>query len=380
MYSLGLSEDPLTKFDLLVGAPAFWKAAAADIAGARRRVLVQAMTWEGDAAGLAVAEAVASSEAADRRVLVDDYSRLVISDRWVGGALEKLEPALRDELAATHAMFASLSAAGVGVRRTNPVGPALINYPARNHKKLIVADDAAYIGGINFSDHNFAWRDFMLRIEGAEVADWLAADFAATFSGAPRAGSITGPSLGLYSMDGRTNEIIFAGIAERIAGAKREITVISPYLTFPVTDVLAAAARRGVRVRLITPWASNKPTVRDYLFSVARKSGFEVTPLAEMIHLKGILVDEEQLMVGSTNFDFVSLAAEEEFLAVVTDAALIADFQARIVVPVLASAMPAGDCKVSPFAALKASVALRIAQSFALSRRGAPRSAVEWAS
>ena len=370
----------LTKFELLVGAPAFWKTAEADIARARRRVLVQAMTWEGDSAGLAVADAVIASGAADRRVLVDDYSRLVISDRWVGGTPETLEPALRDELAATHAMFASLIAAGVGVRRTNPVGPGLINYPARNHKKLIVADDAAYIGGINFSDHNFAWHDFMLRIEGAEVADWLAEDFAATFAGVPRAGSIAGPSLSLYSMDGRSNSVIFAQIAERIAGARQEITVISPYLTFPVTDMLAAAARLGVRVRLITPWASNKPTVRDYLFSVADRSGFEVTPLAEMIHLKGILIDGEQLLVGSTNFDFVSLAAEEEYLAVVTDAALIADFQARIIVPVLASAMPMEGCKVSTIAAVRASVALRIAQCFAVSRRGAPRTAVEWAS
>ena len=380
MYSFGVEEAPLTKFELLVGAPAFWKAAEADIARARQRVLVQAMTWEGDSAGLAVAEAVTASGAADRRVLVDDYSRLVISDRWVGGAPEKLVPALRDELAATHKMFASLSAAGVGVRRTNPVGPGLINYPARNHKKLIVADGAAYIGGINFSDHNFAWHDFMLRFEGAEVADWLANDFSATFAGLPRAGSITGSSLSLFSMDGRSNPVIFAQIAERIAGARQEITVISPYLTFPVTGVLAAAARRGVRVRLITPWASNKPTVRDYLFSFAVKSGFEITPLAEMIHLKGILIDGEQLLVGSTNFDFVSLAAEEEYLAVVTDAALIADFQARIIVPVLASAMSMEGCKVSGIAAVRASFALRIAQCFALSRRGASRAAVEWTS
>ena len=110
------------------------------------------------------------------------------------------------------------------------------------------------------------------------------------------------------------------------------------------------------------------------------KSGFEITPLAEMIHLKGILIDGEQLLVGSTNFDFVSLAAEEEYLAVVTDAALIADFQARIIVPVLASAMSMEGCKVSGIAAVRASFALRIAQCFALSRRGASRAAVEWTS
>ena len=51
---------------------------------ARRRLLVQAMTFEGDAAGLAVAGAIAGSAAADRRVLVDSYSRFFIGDGWCG--------------------------------------------------------------------------------------------------------------------------------------------------------------------------------------------------------------------------------------------------------------------------------------------------------
>ena len=69
----------MSGYELHVGAPAFWRRAAGDIAGARRRVLVQAMTFEGDAAGLSVAAAIASSAAADRRVLVDAYTRAVIS-------------------------------------------------------------------------------------------------------------------------------------------------------------------------------------------------------------------------------------------------------------------------------------------------------------
>ena len=133
----------MTTFELLVGAPAFWARAAGDIERARRRVLVQAMTFEGDSAGRAVADAIAAAGAADRRVLVDDYSRImVVSDRWVGGRRDQLPAALRAEVEATHAMFAGLMLAGVvAVRRTNPISPLFANYPARNHKKLIVADD-----------------------------------------------------------------------------------------------------------------------------------------------------------------------------------------------------------------------------------------------
>ena len=368
----------MTTFELLIGAPAFWARAAGDIDRARRRVLVQAMTFEGDSAGRAVADAVAAGSAPDRRVLVDDYSRFVVSDRWVAGRREKLPPALRDEVEATHAMFARLMAAGVGVRRTNPIGRLFANYPARNHKKLIVADDTAYIGGINFSDHNFAWHDFMLRIGGGEAADWLALDFEATWRGQPRAGHAELRGLTLLSLDGRSNKAAFGDLMAMIESAGREIVVISPYLTFPVTGALTRAARRGVRVRLITPWPNNKPTVRDHLLAAARRGGFEVTLLGEMIHLKGLLIDGARLVIGSSNFDFVSLAAEEELMAVVEDPAIIADFQARIVRPALDGALQGAAPHISPIRGWIATGALKIAQGVAMTARTARRTAVSW--
>jgi cardiolipin synthase len=365
-------------FELLIGATAFWARAAGDIERARSRVLVQAMTFEGDTAGRAVADVIAAAGAGDRRVLVDDYSRFVISDRWVGGGRARLPAASKAEVEATYDMFTSLRSAGVGVRRTNPIGRLLANYPARNHKKLIVADAAAYIGGINFSDHNFAWHDFMLRIDGAEAADWLAKDFQATWRGEPRAGRIDLPGVTLRSLDGRTNAAAFGDLMAMIGAARREIVVISPYLTFPVTGALARAARRGVRVRLITPWANNKPTVRDHLLATARRAGFEVTLLGEMIHLKGLLIDGARLVIGSSNFDFVSLAAEEELMAVVGDPAVIADFEARVVQPAVDEAVPGGGPRISPVRGWIAQGALRIAQGVAITARGARRTAVDW--
>jgi cardiolipin synthase len=368
----------VTTFELLIGAPAFWARAAGDIERARRRVLVQAMTFEGDSAGRAVADAIGAAVAADRRVLVDDYSRIMVSDRWVGGRRDQLPAALRAEVEATHAMFAGLMLAGVGVRRTNPIGALFANYPARNHKKLIVADDAAYIGGINFSDHNFAWHDFMLRIEGARAADWLAQDFNWTWGGQPRAGKVELPGVTLRSLDGRSNAAAFADLMTMIGEAHREIVVISPYLTFPVTDALAAAARRGVRVRLITPWPNNKPTVRDHLLAAARGAGFEVILLGEMIHLKGLLIDGGRLVIGSSNFDFVSRAAEEELMAVVGDPAIIADFEARIVRPALDQALAPDAHRVSAVQGWIAGAALKIAEAVALTARRARRTAVDW--
>jgi len=364
--------------ELLVGSDAFWRRASGDIGRAQRRLFVQAMTFEGDSVGLRVAEAISASPAADRRVLVDSYTRVVVSDRLVWSPLGLLSRSLRAEVRATKAMFKALAGAGVGVRWTNPLGARPWRYPARNHKKLIVADDVAYIGGINFSEHNFAWRDFMLRLEGEAAARFLADDFEATYSGASRPSSRHFGELRLHCLDGRANAAAFGEVLDLIGEARSSITVVSPYLTFPFTDALARAARRGVVVRLLTPLANNKPIVGAYLVDAARKAGIAIHLLPAMTHEKGILIDEKWLVVGSSNFDFVSLAAEEELLAVTTQRTLVDDFTRRILAPALAEALPPGARRASKIAGLASHVALRLAQAAVLSARQARRTAKDW--
>lgn len=364
--------------ELLVGAGDFWARAADDVARARRRLYVQAMTFEGDAAGAPVGAAIAASGAADRRVLIDSYTRHVINDRFVHAPGALLDPTLRAEARATRAMWSGMAAAGARVRLTNPVGPLFWRWPARNHKKLIVADHVAYLGGMNFSDHNFAWHDFMIRLEDAGAADLLAGDFEATFAGAPRPWRATLGDLRLLSLDGRSNAQGFAPVMDLIDAARAQITVISPYLTFPFTNALARAARRGVAVRLIAPLANNKPMVRDALLAAAERAGFEVRLLPEMSHLKAMLIDDEALVVGSSNFDFVSLAAEEELMAIAAAPALIADFRRRILAPALAAALPAGAWRPSAAAGFVGGLALRLADRLVRGARWAPRGAVEW--
>ena len=47
----------------------------------------------------------------------------------------------------------------------------------RNHKKIFVIDDVGYIGGINISDHNFAWLDFNIAVTDRDTVEALVADF-----------------------------------------------------------------------------------------------------------------------------------------------------------------------------------------------------------
>jgi cardiolipin synthase len=320
----------MPRFELLVGSEPFWMRARQDIAQARERVLVQAMTFEGDRAGLSVAQAIADSGARDRRVLVDTYSRYVVSDHFVFSPWARRDPVFREEVRQTSAMFERLSGQGVGVVFTNPLGFLGTLLPARNHKKLLVMDDVAYLGGINFSDHNFAWHDLMVRCDDRAIADYLALDFARTYRDEPLASEAQFPAAEFFSLSGANNHVLFERLAERMDRARRRIDVVSPYLTFPFCEMLARAQRRGVQVRVFTPFANNKGIVRDYLLWAAGDFGFDVFLYDQMSHMKAMLIDDEALVVGSSNFDFVSYHAQAEYVAVLSDQALIEAFTREV--------------------------------------------------
>jgi cardiolipin synthase len=359
---LGCDEGKAVRqYTLQVGADAFWGHAARDIASARRRVLVQAMTFEGDAAGKRVAASLEGTSAADRRVLVDDYTRHVINDTVVATSRDA---SIHAEARATAQMFEDLARRGVAVRVTNPIAGRPLRYPLRNHKKLLVVDDAAWLGGINFSDHNFDWHDLMVRIEDGEVADWLAGRFEADWDG--RSGSASrdfAGGLSLLSLDGRGNPAKFEPLIELLAGARRSIEMLSPYPTFPFVAALARAARQGAAVTLYTPRPNNKPVVRDYLLRAARRSGIAMRLLPEMTHCKLALIDGETLLFGSCNFDFVSYRASAELIATCRDPDLIAQVEAQVLAPARQVAVPPGPAEARPWRGLAATGVLRTADA-----------------
>lgn len=349
----------MTDYSLQVGAASFWREARRDIAAARRRVLVQAMTFEGDAVGLDVAAVLTEAQAADRRVLVDDYSRHVINDTVL---LTTRDPTVLAEAKATRQMFDELVRRGVGVRITQPIDGRPLRYPMRNHRKLMVIDDAVWIGGINFSDHNFAWHDMMVRIADAQVADWLAQEFEADWQARTRMATRAFPGgLTLSSLSGDGNRQAFAPLFELFAGARRRLEVLSPYPTFPFVDAIARAAARGTEVVIYTPRPNNKPVVRDYIVHAARRHGITVRLLPEMSHAKAALVDDEVLVVGSTNFDFVSARTSAELFATIRDKCLVEHAQELLFEPVRQHAEPLPATDRHPWRGLGATFALRAA-------------------
>lgn len=362
--------------ELLVGSQEFWECAARDIASARRRVLIQAMTFEGDSAGLGVSRAIAQAAATDRRILVDDYSRNVINDTIL--ALPGRSAAVRAEAQATLAMFAGLVRGGTGVRITNPVGGHPLRYPLRNHKKLLVMDDIVHIGGINFSDHNFEWHDLMLRIEDPAIAEFLVADFDRDWAGKPAGASATFGAIELITLDGSTNEARMAPLLALVAGARRSVEMISAYPTMPFVGAMAAAARTGAKVDVYTPAPNNKPIIRDYLTGVAEGAGIALRLLPEMTHAKAIVIDGETLVLGSSNFNFASYRTSNDIVAICRDPVLIGQFETRLLGPMRAGAVLAEKSATPRWRQLRGRWSLELADAALARLRHGPVRAIDW--
>lgn len=317
---------------LLVGSGEFWDALKEDIARARESVSVQTLSFEGDQTGLALSECLRDSTADGKRIIVDCFTKHFITDRWVFAPQNRFDAEHRAEVLATRKMIVDNITAGVDVKWVNPFGFLYRKSPARNHKKMILVDGhITYIGGINFSDHNFEWHDMMLRIDDEEVAAFMQQDFNETWSGRDVFTRRDFDGLSIALIDGKTNEKTFSEMFDLIGSARKSIFIESPYLSFPFYDHLRSAVDRRVEVTVLMPDLNNRKWVQKYTEWEGARSGINLrTYVPKMTHLKAMLVDEEVLVVGSSNFDYFSYRTQQEVVAVVTRPDLVQDFIKRV--------------------------------------------------
>jgi len=360
---------PLTReirYEFMLGSSAFWTSLEQDIATARQKVHLQAMTFEGDAVGWKVYDALKASNASSKILCVDSYSKIMISDSCVW-SLRRVEDAdYRQEIRDSKRLFADAPLHNVNVVFTNPLGFLFHRYPNRNHKKVMLVDDTvSYIGGINFAEHNFAWHDIMIRIDSPDIAAVLGSDFDNTVNENHQINlsrrTNVGDSVEIFSVDGRRSWGLYEELFDLLKSAKSSIKVISPYITWPFLDAIGERAKDGIDVRIISPEANNKPHMTYYLQYVQREYPFKIYMYEKnMSHLKAILIDDEILVMGSSNFDFVSYYMQQEFILVLRDPAVIVQFQEKIVNDALAHSHlyeePAGWKQTAAYAAIATSI------------------------
>jgi cardiolipin synthase len=233
----------------------------------------------------------------------------------------------------------AMRAAGVQVQRYHkPVWWKLARLNNRTHRKLLIIDGKiGFTGGVgvadqwrgNAQDANH-WRDTHFRVEGPVVGqmqavftdNWTKAtgvvlDGEEYFPPLQKVGTM--PAQMFSSSPTGGSESMHLMYLMAIAAARRTIDLSSSYFVPDelASKALVAAARRGVKVRIITP---GKNIDSDVVRSASRErwgpllaAGVRIAEYQPtMYHVKALVVDSQLVSVGSTNFDNRSFSINDE--------------------------------------------------------------------
>ncbi len=240
-----------------------------------------------------------------------------------------------------------MRASGVEVRLFHPVLPYFWLQFFRDHRKILVVDRrVGFTGGMNIAEeygsprtrrHERAWRDTHARVEGP--AAW---ELALVFTEAwHRAGgsALEIPPLEVADAEAASGARVLildsrplrghresAAVLSAIVGsARRSVFITNAYFAprSAAIEVLGAAARRGVDVRLLLPGSSDVPLIRHAghgYFDALLVRGVRIFEYgAAVLHSKTLVADEYVTVVGSTNLDFRSFRFNGECNLVVLD-------------------------------------------------------------
>jgi cardiolipin synthase A/B len=190
----------------------------------------------------------------------------------------------------------------------------------RTHRKILLIDEkVGFVGGVNVQKSMKDWWDIHVRMEGKVVHSLLRA-FAKSYilSGGEK-GKVKHLLKYKYRHKENLSEMIYDEPSKKISRARKKYTeallkarerviLFSPYY-FPDKKFLYAlwkARKRGVKVDLLIPYRSDVKIAKYVMFtwfSLLKKHGVNVHLADKMMHGKGVIMDDEWAMVGSSNID-----------------------------------------------------------------------------
>lgn len=223
----------------------------------------------------------------------------------------------------------------------------------RNHRKLLVVDDAvSFCGGMNLG-HHFAhvqrdgramFDDTMVRLDGPATHD-LATLFARTWDEAtsesislperPPAGDGDATVVVLETDPRRPETALIATIGRALREARERIHLTTPYfIPAPwLREVLLDALGRGVHVRILTAGRTDVALARlagHAHYDALLDAGAHLYEMqGRTIHTKKLTVDDAFCAVGSYNFDIWTSRHVLDASVVTVAPALAASFEAE---------------------------------------------------
>jgi cardiolipin synthase len=303
---------------LVRGGTAYFDCLVGMIEAARETIHLQTYIFDDDETGRLVGNALKA--AAKRKVavyvLADGFASRRLSDHFIN----------------------DLRNAGVKFRFFEPLFKSRYFYFGRRlHHKLLVTDTRfALTGGVNISDRyndkpgHAAWLDFALFVEG-EAAKELCVLCWKTWNGYPQGMGITPCEQKQALASGmledeclvsmrrndwvrRKNEISSAYVS-MFLNAQSHITILCSYF-LPgrvIRRQIAAAAKRGVRITIITAGISDVSIAKyaeRYMYKWLLRQEVEIYEYRlNVLHGKVAVCDDQWLTIGSYNINNLSAYA-----------------------------------------------------------------------
>lgn len=284
-----------------------------DLREARSSIFLQYYIFLDDKIGHEIAEILKkkASEGVDVRVIYDHVGSFSASNRF----------------------FRDMARAGVNIhpffRVTFPQFANRVNW--RNHRKLVIIDGKiGYIGGMNIADRYAfngedgpAWRDTHFRLEG-DIVESLMYSFVVDWNFKNQPEPLEYPKAAPVMLHNDLGmQLVTSGpmgdwdnlalcFLKAISSATKNIYIQTPYFlpTDALQRALEAAALAKIDVRIMIPRKSDSRMLRYASFSNVTKclrAGMKVYLYNPgMLHAKGMIIDDNLVTAGSTNFDFRS--------------------------------------------------------------------------
>jgi cardiolipin synthase A/B len=308
------------RIETLLNGDQFYPAILEAINGAQHSIVISAYIFWDDAIGNKFADALATKalSGVDVKILVD-----AVGSRKMSTKLEE-----------------KLKSAGCRVARFHPVWWFAVNRISnRTHREIMVMDGRiGFTGGAGIADHWTGnaqdpehWRDTMVRIEGPAVTQlqtgfvqkWLEST-GEVISGTDyfpqveaRGALAVQTILSEPETNSSTARILYY---LSITSARKSILIANPYFIPDdvAIEILVAARRRGVEVKIIVPGIHNDHGLlarrnSTRLYGKLLEAGVEIYEYNRtMMHQKFMVCDGIWTTVGTINFDYLSFTLNDE--------------------------------------------------------------------
>lgn len=198
----------------------------------------------------------------------------------------------------------------------------------RTHRKILIVDEeVAFIGGVNFHQSASLWNDLVVKVKGQMVLPILKS-FAKVYAecgGKDKVVLFYNTKILKDKMQDWLvehfpikNKFNLKKIyKENLKKAKENITIVTPYFMPKrwLIGELHQAVLRGVKVEVLVPRITDHyfiDRVNYFFMHKVAKLGVNIYLEKNMNHAKVMMIDNKEGIVGSHNFDYLSFELNSE--------------------------------------------------------------------